>query len=63
MVNNQEIPLHLVGTQVADMLKNRSNKMIYIHADRFVEYGAVASALAELKRSGLGEISLVTTYD
>ena len=63
VINSQSVSLLQVGVKASEMLKTRSDKMIYIQADQFVEYGVVANALAELKKAGLMEISLVTTFD
>ncbi|MBC7467075.1 MAG: biopolymer transporter ExbD [Bdellovibrio sp.] len=51
-------------TQMKDKLKAifdaRKNKQIYIQADRKVDYGIVAEAMAEARAAGIFNINLIT---
>ena len=42
------------------IFENRKNKQIYIQADRKVDYGFVAEAMAEIRAAGIFNIGLVT---
>lgn len=42
------------------IFENRKNKQIYIQADRKVDYGFVAEAMAEVRAAGIFNIGLVT---
>ena len=50
--------------QLRDKLKaifqNRKNKQVYVQADRKVDYGVVAEAMAEIRAAGIYNIGLVT---
>ena len=60
-IGTKTIPLKQLDKKLKAIFQNRSSKQIYIQADRSVPYGIVANALAEIKSSGLTEISFVTT--
>ena len=61
LIEQTPVSFEELGPKVAAILSARKNKNIYIQADRRVEYGFVAQALAELKAAGLYRISLITT--
>jgi len=42
------------------IFQNRKNKQVYIQADRKVDYGFVAEAMAEIRAAGIFNIGLVT---
>lgn len=42
------------------IFENKKNKQIYIQADRKVDYGFVAEAMAEVRAAGIFNIGLVT---
>ncbi len=54
----------LVMAEMRDKLKaifeKRKNKQIYIQADRKVDYGFVAEAMAEIRAAGIYNIGLIT---
>ena len=60
-IGTKSISLNSLDKKLKSIFKNRSDKQIYIQADRSVPYGIVAKTLSEVKLSGLTEISFVTT--
>jgi len=42
------------------IFKTRKNKQVYIQADRQVDYGIVAEAMAEIRAAGITNIGLIT---
>lgn len=52
--------INIIGEKVAAIFETRKNKDIYIQADKRVNYGVVASVMAEVKSSGAKSISLIT---
>lgn len=54
------IPMKDLRTKVSAIFANRKNKQIYIQADRKVDYGFVAEAMAELRAAGIFNIGLIT---
>lgn len=57
-----QIPLSQLGQKTTTILKGRKNKQVYIQADKAVDYGVVAEALAEIRSAGLYQVSLITTF-
>ena len=42
------------------IFENKKNKQVYIQADRKVDYGFVAEAMAEIRAAGIFNIGLIT---
>ena len=57
-----QIPISQLGKKTAAILKERKDKQVYIQADKSVDYGVVAEALAEIRAAGLYQVSLITTF-
>lgn len=47
-------------TKLPAIFKTRKNKQVYIQADRQVDYGIVAEAMAEIRAAGISSIGLIT---
>ena len=47
-------------TKMQAIFKTRKNKQIYIQADKQVDYGVVAEAMAEIRAAGITNIGLIT---
>ena len=43
------------------IFETKKNKQIYIQADRKVDYGFVAEAMAEIRAAGIFNIGLITS--
>ena len=56
----KKLKMSTVSEKVAAIFETRKNKDIYIQADKRVNYGVVASVMAEVKSSGATSISLIT---
>ena len=46
--------------QLIAIFETRTNKQVYIQADRRVDYGVVAEVIGEVKAAGIANIGLVT---
>ena len=57
---DKKLKMNSVSEKVAAIFETRKNKDIYIQADKRVNYGVVASVMAEVKSSGATSISLIT---
>lgn len=55
-----ELNISTLSEKIAAIFKTRRNKQIYIQADKKVDYGVVAEAMAELKAAGIHSIGLIT---
>jgi biopolymer transport protein TolR len=49
-----------MGTRVSELLENKTEKIVLIKADEEVEYGAVMSAMDQLRQAGIEDIGLIT---
>ena len=54
------IALNSLRTKMGAIMETRTNKQIYIQADKDASYGIVAQIIGELKAAGIHSIGLVT---
>lgn len=59
-VGDQYIPATDLRKRLGAIFETRKNKQIYLQADRAVDYGFVAEAMAEIRAAGIYSIGLVT---
>lgn len=59
-VSDVEIASSDLRAKIGALFQTRANKQIYIQADKAVDYGIVAVAMAELKAAGITNIGLLT---
>lgn len=59
-IAKQKIAMKDLQTKIKAIFETRKNKQIYIQADRKVDYGYVAEAMAEIRAAGVFNIGLVT---
>ncbi|MCE3009597.1 MAG: ExbD/TolR family protein [Proteobacteria bacterium] len=56
----QRIEMSELKTKLGAIFATRKDKQLYIQADRKVDYGFVAEAMAEIRAAGIFNIGLVT---
>lgn len=56
----QPIPTAELRAKLKAIFEKRKNKQIYLQADRKVNYGFVAEAMAEIRAAGIFNIGLIT---
>ncbi len=49
-----------LGTKVAELLENKTEKIVLIKADEAVDYSAVMATMDQLRKAGLEDIGLIT---
>ena len=49
-----------LATRVNELLENKKEKIVLIKADEEVEYGAVMTAMDQLRQAGIEDIGLIT---
>ena len=49
-----------LATRINEILENQKDKIVLIKADEEVEYGAVMSAMDQLRQAGIEDIGLIT---
>lgn len=59
-INEVKIETNSLKTRLAYIFKNKSNKEIFIKADKTLLYGYVASIINQTKEAGIKKIGLVT---
>ena len=59
-VGEQTIPTEDLQKRLKAIFETRTNKQIYLQADRAVDYGFVAETMAEIRAAGIYNIGLVT---
>ncbi len=60
LIGKTEIPFKALKSRLQGIFETRSNKQIYIQADKSVSYGYVANIMAEVRAAGVFNIGLVT---
>ena len=58
-IGKEALAVDSLGEKITAIFKTRKNKNIYIQADKSVDYGTVAGAMAEIKSAGIFNIGLV----
>ena len=55
-----QIDVDSLGSKVADMLQNKTNKRVYFRADARSQYGKVEDAIDSIRTAGVDQIALLT---
>jgi biopolymer transport protein TolR len=55
-----QLSMNSLKSKLLAIFKTRKNKSIYIQADKNVDYGFVAEAMAEIRAAGIYNIGLIT---
>ncbi len=55
-----QVDVDSLGSKVADMLQNKTNKRIYFRADARSQYGKVEDAIDSVRTAGVDQIGLLT---
>ena len=59
-LGQDQVSMGDLGQKVANMLENKTNKTIYMHADARAQYGTVEDAIDNVRSAGVDEIGLLT---
>lgn len=59
-IAKQKISMAEIRPKLKAIFENKKNKQVYIQADRKVDYGFVAEAMAEVRAAGIFNIGLIT---
>jgi biopolymer transport protein TolR len=59
-VNAKQVSEQELGTKVSELLETKAEKIVIIRADQDVEYGAVMTAMDQLRQAGVEDIGLIT---
>lgn len=56
----ESVTMDSLAKKLNAIFATRKNKQIYVQADRSVDYGLVAEAMAEIRSAGITSIGLIT---
>lgn len=59
-VNSDQVAVDNVGTEVADLLANKSEKVVYVKSDYRTTYGNVKDVVDSVRAAGVDQIGLLT---
>jgi biopolymer transport protein ExbD/biopolymer transport protein TolR len=59
-LGQDQISLADLGPKVADMLQNKTNKMVYFRSDARAHYGTLMDAIDAVRTTGVEEVGLLT---
>jgi len=59
-VNKTKIPLAELGARLEGVFADRSERELYLRADRAVPYGFVVEVMAEIRKAGIDKLGMIT---
>lgn len=60
MIGETKVELSALREKIQGIFKTRTDKQVYIKADKKVDYGIVAEVIADVKAAGIQNVGLVT---
>jgi biopolymer transport protein TolR len=59
-INRRRISLSELGIKLGSIIATRSDREIYLRADKDVPYGFVVQVMAEVRKSGIDKLGMIT---
>jgi len=59
-LNDKPVPLSTLDSRLHDLMKDRSDKTLYLKADQGLQYGFVVETMDRLRRAGVEKLGMVT---
>jgi len=59
-INDFEVKLDFLGEKLAKILENRTDREVYLRADKAIPYGMVIQVMSEIKGAGVEKLGMVT---
>ena len=59
-INDMAIPVELIRDKLEKILMGRTNREVYLKADKGVPYGTVVRVMSEIKNAGVEKLGMVT---
>ena len=59
-INDFKVAVDLLGEKLNKMLQGRSDREVYLKADKNIPYGIVVQVMAEVKKSGIEQLGMIT---
>jgi biopolymer transport protein TolR len=59
-INDFKVTIDLLGEKLDKMLQGRSDRQVYLKADKNIPYGIVIQVMAEIKKAGIEQLGMIT---
>ena len=59
-LNDKPVPVSQIDARLRDLMKDRSDKTLYLKADQGLQYGFVVETMDRLRRAGVEKLGMVT---
>ncbi len=59
-INDFKVEVDFLGEKLNKMLQGRSDREVYLKADKKIPYGIVVQVMAEIKKAGIEQLGMIT---
>ncbi len=59
-INDFKVTIDFLGEKLDKMLQGRSDREVYLKADKNIPYGIVVQVMAEIKNAGIEQLGMIT---
>jgi len=59
-INDYQVSLDFLGDKLAKILQGRTDRSVFLKADKAIPYGMVVQVMAEIKGAGVDQLGMVT---
>ena len=59
-INDFKVAVDFLGEKMNKMLQGRSDREVYLKADKNIPYGIVVQVMAEIKNAGIEQLGMIT---
>ena len=59
-INDFKVAVDFVGEKLNKILQGRSDREVYLKADKNIPYGIVVQVMAEIKKAGIEQLGMIT---
>jgi len=59
-INDFKVAVDFLGEKLNKMLQGRSDREVYLKADKNIPYGVVVQVMAEIKKAGIEQLGMIT---
>ena len=59
-INDFKVAVDFLGEKLNKMLQGRSDREVYLKADKSIPYGIVVQVMAEIKMAGIEQLGMIT---
>ena len=59
-INDFKVSVDFLGEKLNKMIQGRSDREVYLKADKNIPYGIVVQVMAEIKKAGIEQLGMIT---